>query len=169
MPNRRIAAAVAALSLAAPATASAVPTDFPEDRSFLTNAAHSNLAEIATGRLALRESDNAAVRTYARRMITDHTAAQRKLRAVANALDSRLPSRPSPQQRQEAARLAALEGSAFDRKYLTRQIVSHRKTLGICLLELDSGRVAAVRSYASATAPVVRGHLALAKTTRAAL
>ena len=169
MPNRRIAAAVAALCLAAPATASAVPTDFPEDRSFLVNAAHSNLAEIATGRLALRESDNSAVRTYARRMITDHTAAQRKLRAIADAWNTRVPSRPSPQQRQEAARLAALEGSAFDRKYLTRQIVSHRQTLGLCLLELDSGQVSDLRAYAGATAPVVRMHLTMAKRTRAAL
>jgi putative membrane protein len=169
MPNRRIAAVVAALSLAAPATASALPADFPEDRSFLTNAAQSNLAEIATGRLALRESENSTVRSYARRMITDHTAAQRKLRAIANALDTSVPSRPSPQQRRDAARLASLEGSAFDRKYLTRQIVSHRQTLGICLLELDSGRVGDLRAYASATAPVVRMHLGMAKTARAAL
>ena len=66
MSKPRLAAAVAALTLAAPvATASAHPNDFPEDRSFLVNAAQSNLAEIATGRLALRESSNAAVRAYA--------------------------------------------------------------------------------------------------------
>ncbi|MBE2314784.1 DUF4142 domain-containing protein [Solirubrobacter sp. CPCC 204708] len=166
MRNRPFAAAVAALALAAPATASARPMDFPEDRSFVVNAAHSNLAEIATGRLALRESDDTAVRAFARRMITDHTAAQAKLRAVARAWDTRLPSRPSPTQRRDAARLAALEGEAFDRAYLRRQIVAHRQTLGICLLEIDAGRVANVRAYAAETAPVVRTHLTLAKATR---
>jgi putative membrane protein len=166
MFKRPIAAAVAALALATPAAASARPTDFPEDRSFMVNAAHSNLAEIATGRLALRESQDAGVRTFARKMIADHTAAQAKLRAVARAWSTTLPTKPSPVQRRDAARLAALDGSAFDRAYLRRQVVAHRQTLGVCLLEIDGGRVADVRTYAANTAPVVRMHLAMAKQTR---
>jgi putative membrane protein len=166
MLNRRLAAAVGALALAAPATASARPTDFPEDRSFLVNAAQSNLAEIATGRLALRESDNAQVRAFARRMIADHTAAQAKLRDIARAWNTRVPSRPSPTQRRDAARLEALEGRAFDRTYLRRQITAHRQTLGVCLVEIDGGRVSDLRTYAANTAPVVRSHLSQAKASR---
>ena len=169
MLNRRIAATVAALILAAPAAASARPNDFPEDRSFLTNAAQSNLAEIATGRLALRESEDAAVRAYARRMVADHTAAQAQLRRIARAWKTSIPSRPSPKQRRDAARLKALEGSTFDRTYLRRQITAHRQALGLCLLEIDGGRVGDLRAYAANTAPVVRVHLTMAKETRAAL
>ena len=169
MSNRRIAAAVAALTLVAPATASARPNDFPEDRSFLVNAAQSNLAEIATGRLALRESEDAAVRAYARRMVTDHTTAQAELRRIGRAWNTSVPSRPSPKQRRDAVRLEALEGSTFDRTYLRRQITAHRQTLGVCLLEIDGGRVAALRTYAANTAPAIRMHLTMAKETRAAL
>ncbi|RKQ87944.1 putative membrane protein [Solirubrobacter pauli] len=169
MLNRPIVAALAALSLAAPAAASARPADFPEDRSFLVNAARSNLAEIATARLALRESDDAGVRAYARRMVADHTAAQTELKGIARAWSTSVPTAPSSKQKRDAARLGALDGSAFDRTYLRRQIVAHRQTLGVCLLEIDGGKVASLRAYASKTAPVVRGHLALAKQTRAAL
>lgn len=166
MAHRLIALAGAGLALAlAPSTATA--SDFPDDHSFLVNAARSNLAEITTGRLALRESDTAPVRAYARKMIADHTKAQAELTRIARRWDTTVPRRPSPQQRQEAARLEALEGDAFDRTYLRRQVVAHRKALGLMLLEINSGRVADLRGYAARTAPVVRMHLSMAKETRA--
>ena len=52
MTFRPFAVAAAALALA-PATASARPSDFPNDHSFIVNAARANLAEIAAGKLAL--------------------------------------------------------------------------------------------------------------------
>src|SRR3954452_18829566 len=125
MPARRIAAtaAFAALALAPSASASV------DDHLFALNATRANLAEIAAGRLALDKSDDAAVRAYARRMITDHTKAQANLRAIARAMKTTLPKQPSGQQRAEAARLATRSGDAFDRLYLRRQIVDHRKAL----------------------------------------
>jgi putative membrane protein len=166
MAHRLIALAGAGLALAlAPSAAAA--SDFPDDHSFIVNATQSNLAEIATSRLALRESESAPVRAYARRMIADHTKAQAELTRLARAWDTTVPRRPSPQQRQEAARLEALEGDAFDRTYLRRQVVAHRKALGLMLLEVDGGRVAALRAFAARTAPVVRMHLAMAKEIRA--
>jgi putative membrane protein len=167
MSKRLIALAGASLALV-PATSSARPSTFPDDHSFIVNAARSNLAEIETGRLALRESDTAAVRAFARRMIADHTKAQAELTRIARRWDTTVPRRPSPQQRQEAERLEALAGDAFDRSYLRRQVVAHRKALALMLLESSDGRVAELRAFAARTAPVVRMHLAMAKETRAA-
>jgi putative membrane protein len=166
MSKRLIALAAAGLSLAAVPSANARPSTFPDDHSFIVNAARSNLAEIATGRIALRESDTAGVRAFARRMIADHTKAQADLTRVAREWDTTVPRRPSPQQRQEAARLERLSGAAFDRTYLRRQVVAHRKTLGLCLLEINGGQVADVRDYAARTAPVVRMHLDMAQALR---
>jgi putative membrane protein len=168
MSNRLIALAGAGLALALAPSASARPATFPDDHSFIVNAARSNLAEIATSRLALRESDTRSVRTYARRMIADHTKANAELTRIARAWDTTVPRRPSPQQRREAARLEALAGDAFDRAYLRRQVVNHRKALALMLLEASDGRVADLRAFAARTAPVVRMHLAMAKETRAA-
>jgi putative membrane protein len=165
MPARRIAvtAAFAAVALSSPASASASV----DDHMFAVNATRANLAEVAAGRLALDKSDDAAVRAYARKMIRDHTAAQKKLAAIAKATDTTLPKQPTKLQRAEAARLGRLSGNAFDSAYLRRQVSDHRKALATMLLELDTGTVAALRNYASATAPVVRMHLAMAKQTGA--
>ena len=57
-------------------------------------------------------------------MVTDHTAAQAKLRSIAKAWDT---SAPAPKRKRDAARLEALSGSAFDRAYLRRQVVAHRQ------------------------------------------
>jgi putative membrane protein len=164
------AAAVAGVLLAAtPPVASARPATFPADHSFIVGAARTNLAEIAGGKLALSKSHTASVRAYARTVIADHTAAEAKLAAVARAWRTTLPSTPSAMQQAEAAALSKLSGAAFDNEYLRRQIVGHRKALGAMLVEIDGGQVAAVRAYAAATAPVVRMHLHLAETDRAAL
>jgi len=168
MTFRPFAVAAAALALA-PATASARPSDFPDDHSFIVNAARANLAEISAAKLALNKSDDAAVRAYARKMIADHTKANTQLKALAKAWNTTVPKSPSPTQKREAAKLQALSGTTFDRTYMRRQVVDHRKALALMLLEADTGRVADLRGFASQTAPVVRMHLTMAKTTRASL
>src|SRR3954447_1133565 len=164
MPVRPIAAtaAFAAVALAPSASASV------DDHLFAVNATRANLAEVAAARLALDKSDDAAVRAYARKMIADHTAAQKKLAAIAKATRTTLPKQPSKLQQAEAARLSRLSGDAFDSAYLRRQVSAHRKALSTMLLELDTGTVTALRNYAAATAPVVRMHLRMAKEARAA-
>jgi putative membrane protein len=162
MPVRRIAltAAFAAVALAPSASASV------DDALFADNATRANLAEVAAGRLALDKSDDAAVRAYARKMIADHTAAQKKLAAIAKAVHASLPKQPTKLQRAEAARLSKLSGKTFDVAYIRRQVADHRKALSTMLLEIDTGTNASLRGFASTTAPVVRMHLAMAKAMR---
>jgi putative membrane protein len=170
MSHRALAAAGACLALAVAAPAAAArPAGFPADHSFIVGAAQTNLAEIAGGKLALSKSRSKAVRAYARTVVADHSRAEAALAVVARAWHTKLPAGPSAAQKQEAAHLATLSGGAFDREYLRRQIVGHRKALGATLLELDAGRVAAVRAYAAATEPVVKMHLQLAQQDLAAL
>jgi putative membrane protein len=166
MSHRRIALLSAGLTLALVPTASAASVD---DHLFAVNATRANLAEIAAARLALDKSDDAGVRAYARHMVADHKTAQTKLAAIAKATNTTLPKQPSAAQRAEAARLAKLSGEAFDRNYLRRQVVDHRKALATMLLELDVGTVSSLRNFAATTAPVVRMHLAMAQRTRATL
>jgi len=165
MTHRPFVAAVAVLALA-PATAAARPSDFPEDHSFIVNAAHANHAEIAAAKLALNKSDDPGIRAYARRMITDHTKAQAQLKKLGAAWSTKVPSGPSAAQKREAAALKSLSGASFERTYLKRQVVDHREALGVMLVEASGGKVAGLRSFAAATAPVVRMHLQMAQALR---
>jgi putative membrane protein len=166
MSRRSIALLGVGLALALAPSADAASVD---DALFADNATRSNLAEIATSRLALDKSKDAGVRAYARRMIRDHTTAQRKLAAIAKALDTSLPKRPSALQLADAARLARFSGDEFDTLYVRRQVVAHRKALATMLLELDTGTTAQLRNYAATTRPVVTMHLTMAKALRKSL
>src|SRR4051795_3176772 len=128
MPVRRIAAtaAFAAVALAPSASASV------DDHLFAVNATRANVAEVAAARLALDKSDTAAVRAYARKMIADHTAAQKKLAAIAKDTGTTLPTQPSKLQRAEAARLSRLSGDTFDSAYLRRQVSDHVRRCRPC-------------------------------------
>jgi putative membrane protein len=165
MTYRSMALAGAALALV-PATASARPSDFPDDHAFIVNAGHANVAEIAAARLALNKSDDADVRAYARKMIADHTKAQAELKRLAKAWDTKVPNTPAPQQKREAAKLKALSGTTFDRTYIRRQVTDHRLALGVMLVEATGGKVSSLRAFANRTAPVVRMHLRMAQAMR---
>src|SRR5215217_4760244 len=109
MTLRPIAVALAGGVLAlTPSAAGARPSAFPDDHSFIVNASRANLAEVAAGKLALRKSDDADIRAYARRMIADHTKAQAELAGLARAWKTTVPKAPSALQKREAARLESL-------------------------------------------------------------
>ncbi|GGK38356.1 hypothetical protein GCM10008955_35330 [Deinococcus malanensis] len=129
------------------------------DVLFMESATISNLSEIATSRLALQRSTNAAVRAYAQRMITEHTMAQAELNRVAAARGVRLTNKPGPEQRLLANKLATLTGPAFDTMYKRVQVMGHQMTLDLIMAYRTIGRDQMALSYAARMQPAVEMHL----------
>jgi putative membrane protein len=158
-----VAGAFLALALAAPVASARPAAGSPADHSFLVGAARTNLAQIAAGKLALSKSRSHVVRTYARSVIADHRRAQAKLAAVARATHTTLPTEPSAADKRDVARLASMSGDIFNRRYFSRQIVRHRKSMGAILLELHTGNVDPALAYASQMMPVTKSHMEMAR------
>lgn len=119
----------------------------------------SNLTEILTSQLALQKSQNAAVRAYAQRMITEHTAAQQKLNAIASAKGVRLTDKPGADQRLQYNKLATLTGAEFDRMYIMVQVMGHDMTLKLVDTYLTIGRDPQGLAYAREMRPAIAMHL----------
>ena len=121
------AGAAALLAMSSPA---------PAHQSALTAAEIAHIAytaghlDVTAANQALERSTNAEVRAFAETMARDHQA----VNAQALALLERLGVTPQPhatsaalttQAEQEARRLAALDGAAFDRAYAEREAAYH--------------------------------------------
>jgi putative membrane protein len=159
------APATASATVATIAAASGAPVQSAQprrvarvDRAFLIAAHDSNLNEILAGRLALRRATDPRVRDLARMFIRDHTVADRQVRLVAARLRVKLPNEPSAQTQLELALLANFRGAAFNRAWVTQQLVAHARAIVLTEIELILGRERPVLELARATAPVIQRH-----------
>jgi putative membrane protein len=152
-------AAAAALVVAGATVAQAAPTALnAQDRSYLQGAHQSNLAEIATGKLAQTKGSSKAVKELGMMLVADHTKLDAALRKVAAAKQVSLPSAPNAEQRAMQAKLAAASGADFDAMFVSGQIVGHAKTMALGMKEAKAGQDPTVKKAAAAAAPVVAEH-----------
>ncbi len=102
-------------------------------------------------------------------MITDHTAAAAKLHAIAAGKGTRLPKRIGHDQQAMLDKLAGLKGAEFDKVYVDDMIGAHEKA--VALFENASGNCtdADYKSFATATLPTLREHLAKIKAIKKTL
>jgi putative membrane protein len=156
-----VAGAGLALTAAGVAGASSTAAPNAQDRAFLVTAHQSNLAEIAAGQAAQQKATTQVVREHGQLFIRDHTRLDANLRQVAQQLGVELPNAPSEVQRASLANVVAKSGAAFDAAWLQQQLASHRASLTGGNKELADGQDATVKGLATASAPVVKMHLAM--------
>jgi putative membrane protein len=151
--------AVIAFSAMGMSPVAAQPGVSDQDRSFLISAHQVNLAEIAAGRLGQERGQASVVRSIGALLVKDHTQLDTELRAKARKLRVSLPAQPTPEQRAEYARLAAMSGAEFDRAWVEAMIQGHRAALAACAQQLRSGSAPEAKQVAASATPVIRGHL----------
>src|SRR4051812_33326569 len=109
---------LAALPLAA------VAKDNP-DESFFHEATRAGHAEVQAGQVAQRKATSPAVKEFAAMMVKDHTAANMRLGALADAKGVPLPTGPSRTQKALNKKTEKKSGASFDEGYIQGQIKAH--------------------------------------------
>ncbi len=135
----------------------------PLAKDFVLNAAQSDQYEIAAAQLALGQSQNPPVRSFAQAMAEDHARMNTALREAAAA--SGLPSPPPAMSSDQSAMLAALQslrGAKFDRAYLKQQILAHTQALAVEKSYATSGLDKNLTRIARSAIPVIQHHLEMA-------
>jgi len=134
-------------------------------QDFVNAAAASDAFEIESSKLALDRGQSAAIKEFARDMIAAHTESTAKLKAAASGAQPALVPDPALTAEQQA-KLSALGGKSgadFDTVYAAEQVAAHEKALAMLQAYADTGTIAPLKDFAAATAPVVKGHLDMAK------
>jgi putative membrane protein len=133
------------------------------DQEFITKAAEGGMAEVAMAKLAQTKAQGAEVKSFAEKMVADHTKANDKLTAIAKAKDSKLPSGPNADQKRKMDELEKLSGAAFDGKYMTIQVEAHQQMHDLMNRQAETGKDAELKAFAMETLTTVKEHHALAK------
>ena len=144
------------LILAAPLTAVAAADP---DASFYKNAAEGGIFEVDAGNLAEQKGSSQAVKDFGAMMVRDHSAANDKLKALASSKNVSLPTTASIGEMAIKAKLDLLSGDTFDKSYIKSQIKAHRMTIKLFKQEIGSGQDPDAQAFATATLPVLQGHL----------
>lgn len=156
---RKVFRAGALSLMVAMASATAFAAD-PED--FVDEASAKGIAEIEAGKMALQKSQSADVKTFAQMMIDDHTAANTKLKAIAEQKKLKVSDDAQLMDKAKAMILDIREES-FDRSYANNQVKAHEQTIELFEEEAKDSKDAELKAFAEATLPKLKAHLAKAK------
>jgi putative membrane protein len=133
-----------------------------QDTAFVTKASAAGMTEIQASKLADSHAQSAAVKSFAAKMVTDHTKAGDELSSVAQK-DGFTPSAsPMPAQQKAIAKLDTLNGEAFDKAYSSMMLKDHVEAVALFKKESATGKNDDLKSFASQTLPTLNDHLAMA-------
>lgn len=136
------------------------------DEKLMKQLAEASLAEINAGKLAEEKSQNDQVKSFARKMVDDHTKALNELKQIAQAKSISLPTEPDRQQRAMEKRLSSLSGEKFDKQYMEQAGErSHKDTHKLLQQASNKAQDTDLKNYASKTLGVVETHQQMAKET----
>jgi putative membrane protein len=129
------------------------------DASFYKKAAEGGIAEVQMGRLAHDKSSTQSVKDFGAMMMKDHSAANDKLKAIADGKGIKLPASPSVVQRASKTKLEVLTGNTFDKSYIKGMIEDHQEDIKEFQKEAGSGQDPDAKAFAASTLPILKAHL----------
>lgn len=129
------------------------------DAKFYRDAAEGGLAEVAMGNLAQQKAQSPSVKEFGAQMVKDHSAANEKLKALAQSKNITLPGNPSVSEIEAKSKLQVLSGQSFDKSYIKGMIKDHEEDIAEFKKEATSGQDPDARAFANATLPTLEMHL----------
>jgi putative membrane protein len=133
--------------------------------NFVMKAAQGGMAEVQLGQLAKEKASSADVKSFADRMVTDHTKANDELKQIAGQKNITLPTQMDARSQATYDRLSKLSGAEFDRAYMKDMVQDHRMDVNEFRKEAQSGSDPDVKAFAAKTLPTLQEHLQQAQST----
>ncbi len=167
-------AALVAMAVATPSFAQSIPEKTgvnqalaiaPKTQDFVSLAGQSDMLEIESSKLALQKSDNAKTKTFAQKMIDDHTATSTELKGLVSGGKVKV-SAPSSLDKTHQAKLdklTKLQGKDFTKQYDDMQVSAHKDAVSLFERYSKDGDNADLKAFASKTLPKLQEHLKMAQ------
>jgi putative membrane protein len=133
------------------------------DADFAKDAAQGGMAEVKLGQLAQDKGTSDAVKDFGKRMVDDHSAANEKLKGIAQQESMSLPADINKKDQVTYDKLSKLSGDAFDRAYARDMVKDHQDDIAAFQQEARNGQDPQIKSFASDTLPTLEDHLKMAR------
>ena len=134
------------------------------DSKFMMTLATGGMNEITLSQTAVSKSTNEEVKTYAQKMIDDHTMAGDELKTLAASKNVSLPMEADAKHMAMNTKLSGMTGMDFDKEYIKAMVKDHEATVALLQKESTGGKDAEAKAFAAKLLPTVQGHLDMAKT-----
>jgi len=122
---------------------------------------HSNQMEIACGKLAQEKGQAKDVKAFGKTLVTDHSAADKKVMALAKEEKIDLPAdMPMPD---KMDKLKAASGADFDKVFATDMLEDHKKDVAEAKAARDATTDAKLKALLTSTIPVLEKHREIAQ------
>lgn len=138
----------------------------PQD--FVANATIAGKTEVAAARIALKNSQAADVKQFARQMIKDHTKAGEELAALASGKSLQVPAHPDAAHRRVLAGLRSQSGAAFDAAYAKQMVTDHQEAVALFTSEAGDKTDPDLSAFAQKTLPTLQQHMKMANSLASA-
>lgn len=129
-----------------------------KDSLFVREIAIGGLSELKSAELAKTKSSSADVKSFADRMVEDHTKANEELEQLAKEKGIAVPTAIDNTHQAKLDELSKLSGPAFDKAYVKQQRMGHEKMLRLLEDEAKNGKDADLKGFAAKAKSVVSEH-----------
>ena len=167
-------AALLAMAPAPPSLAQSIPEKTginqgmsiaPKTQDFVTLAAQSDMLEIESSKLALQKSDNDKTKTFAQKMIDDHTKPSTELKGLVSSGKVKVsaPTALDKTHQEKLDKLTKLQGKDFTKQYDDMQVSAHKDAVSLFERYGKDGDNADLKAFANQTLPHLQEHLKMAQ------
>lgn len=137
--------------------------DAASDSKFLKEAASGGMLEVKLGELAVQQAENAEVRRFGQRMVTDHTKANKQLTSVAEKANVTLATALNSKDQATYNKFRDLKGADFDKAYIANMVKDHEHDVAEFTKCSKNAENQQLREFAAQTLPTLEEHLRQAR------
>ncbi|GAC1340712.1 MAG: DUF4142 domain-containing protein [Beijerinckiaceae bacterium] len=137
----------------------------PKTPDFVNEVAMSDMFEIQSSKLAAEKGD-AATKTFAQKMVTDHTKTSEELKSMVSGgkvEGAKLPTAMTSSQQSMLDKLKSQNGGDFNKQYHSDQVSAHKDAVSLFERYGKAGDNAALKDWANKTLPALQAHLKMAQ------
>ncbi len=138
-------------------------TTMMTDEEFMKMVATGGQNEIGLSKVALDKGVSGEMKNFANMMITDHTQAGNELKPIADRKNVMLPTEMDAEHKALRDQMQNLSGDELARTYAQQMVTDHQKTVDAFQSEIQNGKDADVKAFASKTLPTIQKHLEMAR------
>ena len=138
-------------------------TTMMTDEEFMKMVATGGHNEMGLSKVALSKNVSGATKDFANMMITDHTKAGNELKPIAESKNVMLPTDMDAEHKALEDQMQNLSGEELAQKYAQQMVTDHQKTVDVFQSEIQNGKDAEVKAFASKTLPTIQKHLEMAR------
>jgi putative membrane protein len=134
-----------------------------QDKQFIAAAGSGGMLEVRLGEYASNNAASDAIKKFGEHMVGDHTKLNDQLKTLATQQPIEIPRALNSDDQKVLDRLEKVQGTEFDKAYVTQMVEDHKKDIAAFQKEIDQGSDPSVKAFAEKALPTLQHHLKMAE------